>query len=80
MLYDLKSLRFKVTDALYDFKSLIFYHIFHFQIVSNHTGRNFMLIYLGTMHLLVFFTIYWATHNVHHGCDPLLDNLPHPPP
>jgi hypothetical protein len=27
------------------------------------------------MHLLVFFTIYYTAHQVHHGCDPALDHL-----
>lgn len=46
-------------------------------IVSNNFGRNFLLIYFGAMHLLVFLTIYYTAHNVHHGCDPGLDNLHH---
>lgn len=36
---------------------------------------SFLLIYFGAMHLLVFFTIYYTAHQVHHGCDPALDHL-----
>lgn len=37
-----------------------------------------MLIYLGAMHLLVFFILYYSAHHVHSGCDPSLDHLsPH---
>lgn len=34
-----------------------------------------LLLYLGAMHLLVFFTIYHSAHNVHHGCDPAMDHV-----
>jgi len=43
--------------------------------VSSHTGRSFLVVYLSLMHLLVFFIIYWQTHQHHHGCDPALDAL-----
>jgi len=36
-----------------------------------------LMIYLTLMHVLVFFTIYYVAHNVHHGCDPALDNIHH---
>mmetsp|Transcript_16375 Transcript_16375/g.27684 ORF Transcript_16375/g.27684 Transcript_16375/m.27684 type:complete len:178 (-) Transcript_16375:159-692(-) len=44
-------------------------------LVSNQTGRNFLLMYLGLMHLLMFFIIYYTAHNVHSGCDPSLDHM-----
>lgn len=34
-----------------------------------------MLIYLGMMHLLVFFTIYYSAHHVSNGCDASQDHL-----
>lgn len=44
-------------------------------IVTNHTGRSVLMVYLGLMHLLVFITIYYSAHSVHYGCDPNLDHL-----
>lgn len=31
--------------------------------VSSHTGRSVMLVYLASMHLLVFFTVYYVAHH-----------------
>lgn len=36
-------------------------------IVSNATGRTFLLFYLGAMHLLVFGTMYYLAHSVPHS-------------
>ena len=47
-----------------------------FRLNPNYCCRNsFLLLYLGAMHLLVFFTIYYNAHHVHNGCDPSLDHL-----
>ena len=42
-------------------------------VVSSNSGRTFLLLYLLSMHLLVFITIYYSIHRVHYGCDPNLD-------
>lgn len=36
--------------------------------------RSFVVIYLATMHLLVFIILYYNAHHVHYGCDPSLDH------
>lgn len=36
---------------------------------------SFLLGYFTCLHVLVFFILYYLTHNVHHGCDPALDNV-----
>lgn len=41
--------------------------------VSSHNGRKFVLAYVITMHLLVFFTLYYTAHRVH--CDPTVDHF-----
>lgn len=42
-------------------------------VVSSPTGRNFLLVYLAAMHLLVFLTLYYSASRVHYGCDPAID-------
>jgi len=44
-------------------------------LVSNQTGRNFLLMYLGAMHLFMFCIIYYTAHHSHSGCDPSIDHL-----
>ncbi|KAJ1437644.1 CASP C terminal-domain-containing protein [Ochromonadaceae sp. CCMP2298] len=44
-------------------------------VVSNQTGRNFLMMYLGAMHLLVFFTMYYLAHSSHTACNPSLDHM-----
>ena len=36
---------------------------------------SFIVIYLGSMHLLVFLILYFFAHHVQHGCDPSMDAL-----
>jgi len=38
-------------------------------VINNHTGRNFLIIYAGSMHLFVFLILYYNVHYVHRGCD-----------
>jgi hypothetical protein len=49
------------------------------QFMATPTRRNFMLIYMCVMHLLVLLGIYWMTHHTSHihGCDPTLDHHVH---
>lgn len=42
-------------------------------VVSNRPGRIALMSYLGAMHALVFFSMYWVAHNDSVGCDPTLD-------
>jgi homeobox protein cut-like len=42
-------------------------------VISSTTGRKFLTIYLGLMHVLMFFILYYVSHSVHHGCDSNLD-------
>jgi hypothetical protein len=51
-----------------------FYYYFVAVIVffplCHNVPHSFLLLYMGTMHLLVFFTVYYNAHNVHVDCDP----------
>lgn len=40
--------------------------------VSSPTGRTAMLAYIAVMHLLVFVTLYFTAHRVHHECPPCI--------
>lgn len=43
-------------------------------VINNHAGRNFLIIYVGSMHLFVFLILYYNVHYVHRGCDTNLHN------
>lgn len=47
--------------------------------LSTPTRRNALLVYMGCMHVIVLFFIYWCTHHQSHvhGCDPTLDHHVH---
>jgi hypothetical protein len=38
-------------------------------VINNHASRNFLIIYVGSMHLFVFLILYYNVHYVHRGCD-----------
>ena len=45
--------------------------------VSSPAGRRFVVVYITSMHLLVFVILYYITHFVHYGCDPALPTETH---
>jgi len=43
-------------------------------VINNHASRNFLIIYVGSMHLFVFLILYYNVHYVHRGCDTNIHN------
>ena len=39
------------------------------------SSSSFVVIYLVSMHLMMFFILYYNAHHIEHGCDPTMDAL-----
>ncbi len=45
--------------------------------ISTQAGRTGMLAYLGSMHILIFISLFVLVNNVDHGCDLAIDHIAH---